>query len=252
MMVLLVAVIALSGCAVSAAHKVVTSHTAADRTMNCEAIETEILETQAIIDGINEDKDDVSGADVVDAVLWFPFNLVAKHYNYEAALEAADRRMARLYDLREAHECVASGSAAADVDEEKRSEPGAPAPLAPTPALGAPQAGAPVYLNQDEIDQLFAAGVKREVLARGSRQVIACARTRECVMGRMNLSLSISPLSEEGFFAITVPHRFYSDLASNRAKAQLDADGTISVVDYSYAKPATLMRFEGGGAPASQ
>ena len=45
LMVLLVSVIALSGCAGSAAHKVVTSHTAADRTMNCEAIETEILET---------------------------------------------------------------------------------------------------------------------------------------------------------------------------------------------------------------
>lgn len=106
----IIAAVALSGCAGSAAHKVVTANQAGDHIMTCDAIDTEIIKTQAIIDGVNRDKDDVSGADVVDGVLWFPFNLVAKHQNYNDALEAADRRIARLNELKSEKQCGATSA----------------------------------------------------------------------------------------------------------------------------------------------
>ena len=90
----------LGGCAGSASHKVVSSHTAGDEAMSCPQIEAEIVKTQVIIDGVNKDKEDISGADIVDGILWFPFNLIAKSQNYQNALEAADRRIQRLQQLK--------------------------------------------------------------------------------------------------------------------------------------------------------
>lgn len=95
----------MTGCAGSAAHKVVTANQAGDQKLTCEHLDQEIIKVQVIIDNVNKDKDDISGADVVDGILWFPFNLVAKHANYNDALEAADRRIAKLNELKERNGC---------------------------------------------------------------------------------------------------------------------------------------------------
>ena len=105
------------GCAGSASHDVVTANKAGDNEMNCQAIDSEIVKTQVIIDGVNKDKEDVSGADIVDGILWFPFNLIAKHHNYKDALEAADRRLEKLHELKRANGCRST-----DTEIKKRSD----------------------------------------------------------------------------------------------------------------------------------
>ena len=95
----------LTGCAGSASHKVLSSHQATDADLSCSQIDMEIAQAQTVIDGVNEDKDDISGADVVDGVLYFPFNLIAKHSNYDSALDAADRRISRLQELKTTNSC---------------------------------------------------------------------------------------------------------------------------------------------------
>lgn len=64
-----------------------------------------MVRVQAIIDGVAKDKDDVSGADVMDGILWFPFNLIAKNENYKNAMEAADARIATMKELKEDKQC---------------------------------------------------------------------------------------------------------------------------------------------------
>ena len=100
-----VAGLLLGGCAGSANHKIVTAYEAKDVELSCSDIDSEINKAQEVIDEVNKDKSDVSGADVVDAVLWFPFNLIAKSANYNKALEAADKRIARLSELRKEKGC---------------------------------------------------------------------------------------------------------------------------------------------------
>jgi hypothetical protein len=90
----------LSGCAGSASHTVLSVHEAEDDKLSCGSVDAQIVKAQAVIDGVNKDKSDVTGADVVDGLLWFPFNLIAKSINYKDALEAADRRIARLQELK--------------------------------------------------------------------------------------------------------------------------------------------------------
>lgn len=96
----------LSGCAGSASHKVVSANQAGDSDLTCKSIETEIVKTQVIIDGVNADKEDISGADVVDGILWFPFNLIAKNSNYNSSIEAADRRIEKLHELKKERGCT--------------------------------------------------------------------------------------------------------------------------------------------------
>jgi len=96
----------LTGCAGSANHEVVSAHQATDENMSCGQLTAEMVRTQAIIDGVIKDKEDLSGADVVDGVLWFPFNLIAKNSNYNAAMDAADRRIERLSELKTAKACA--------------------------------------------------------------------------------------------------------------------------------------------------
>ncbi|MES9898230.1 MAG: SHOCT domain-containing protein [Sedimenticola sp.] len=96
----------LSGCAGSANHKVLSAHEAEDTTLTCDKIDNEIIKAQVVIDGVNKDKDDLSGADVVDGILWFPFNLIAKSQNYDSAINAADRRIDNLQKLQNGNGCV--------------------------------------------------------------------------------------------------------------------------------------------------
>jgi len=95
----------ISGCAGSANHKIMTSYEASDTELSCSEIDAEVNKAQDVIDAVNKDKSDVSGADVIDGILWFPFNLIAKSANYNKALEAADKRMARLTELKREKGC---------------------------------------------------------------------------------------------------------------------------------------------------
>lgn len=95
----------LYGCAGSASHKVLTSYEQNDVNLGCEEIDTEIFKAQDVIDAVNQDKEDISGKDVIDGLLWFPFNLIAKSSNYNRALEAADARIERLTQLKNDKDC---------------------------------------------------------------------------------------------------------------------------------------------------
>ncbi|MCV6589190.1 MAG: SHOCT domain-containing protein [Marinobacterium sp.] len=103
-------IVLLSGCAGSANHDILVSHQAQDSHLGCKQINDEMVRTQVVIDGVNADKADVSGADVVDGLLWFPFNLIAKNNNYNSAMEAAGKRMARLTELQDEKNCAASST----------------------------------------------------------------------------------------------------------------------------------------------
>ncbi len=42
---------------------------------------------------------------MIDGILWFPFNLIAKNSNYKNALEAANGRILRLTELEKERSC---------------------------------------------------------------------------------------------------------------------------------------------------
>ena len=62
-----------SGCAGSATHDVVTAYQANDGSLSCSQIKSEMMKAQFVIDGVNRDKEDWTGADVIDGLLLFPF-----------------------------------------------------------------------------------------------------------------------------------------------------------------------------------
>ena len=90
----------LINCAGSATHDVVSAHKAGDTDMTCKELDSEIVRAQVIIDGVEKDKSGMSGADILDGMLWFPFNLIAKSQNYKNALNSADRRIERIEKLK--------------------------------------------------------------------------------------------------------------------------------------------------------
>ena len=92
--------IILINCAGSAQHDVVSAHKAGDTDMTCKELDQEIVRAQVIIDGVEKDKSGMSGADILDGLLWFPFNLIAKSQNYKNALNSADRRIERVEKLK--------------------------------------------------------------------------------------------------------------------------------------------------------
>ena len=102
---ILVLATGLTGCAGSADHDVLATHEARDSSLDCEGLKHEIWKAQSVIDAVNKDREDVSGADVIDGVLYFPFNLIAKSSNYEKALEAAGARIERLESLQKERDC---------------------------------------------------------------------------------------------------------------------------------------------------
>lgn len=81
------------GCAGSANHEVISPYRAGDETLTCVQLDAEITRTQAIIDGVSQDNADLGGADVIDGLLFFPFNPIAKSGNYKAAVDAAGKRI---------------------------------------------------------------------------------------------------------------------------------------------------------------
>lgn len=97
--------ILLAGCAGSASHEILTANNAGDDKLSCEQLDSETVKAQVVIDGVRKDQSDVSGKDVVDGVLWFPFNLIAKNSNYKNSLEAADKRLARIGEMKKERGC---------------------------------------------------------------------------------------------------------------------------------------------------
>lgn len=97
--------IIVSSCAGSAQHEVVSANKAGDSRLDCRELDAEIVRAQVIIDGVSQDKSGISGADWVDGLLWFPFNLIAKSQNYKNATQAADRRIGTLQDYKEKKNC---------------------------------------------------------------------------------------------------------------------------------------------------
>ncbi len=90
----------LINCAGSAQHDVVSAHKAGDTDLTCKQLDQEIVRAQVIIDGVEKDKSGMSGADILDGLLWFPFNLIAKSQNYKNSLNSADRRIERVEQLK--------------------------------------------------------------------------------------------------------------------------------------------------------
>ena len=97
--------LSLIGCAGSASHDVVSAYQAGDTSLSCGEIDQEIIRAQVVIEEVNEDKSGLSGPDVIDGLLYFPFNLAAKSQNYKNALSAADNRIERLENLKKDNEC---------------------------------------------------------------------------------------------------------------------------------------------------
>ncbi len=76
--VLIAIAIVLNGCANSASHRVIQSQKVSDDYLSCSEIRVEKRKAMSVINGVKQDKGDMTGADLVDGVLWFPFNVVAK------------------------------------------------------------------------------------------------------------------------------------------------------------------------------
>lgn len=95
----------LSSCANSAGHEVVTLNRQTDDVATCAQIKTEQKQVQAIIDEVNQDKNDLTPADVIDGVLWFPLNIVAKQANYASSLKAAKSRLEMLKTMSSERKC---------------------------------------------------------------------------------------------------------------------------------------------------
>jgi len=102
---LLLISIIVSACAGSAQHQVVSANRAGDANLDCRELDAEIVRAQVIIDGVSQDKQGISGADWVDGLLWFPFNLIAKNQNYKNATQAADRRIGVLQGYKSKKNC---------------------------------------------------------------------------------------------------------------------------------------------------
>ena len=107
--------VVLFGCANSASHKVIKTEQVGDTELSCSDIRTEKRKAQIIINGVEQDKADMTGADVVDGLLWFPFNVIAKQSNYSSATQAAEDRISYLTSLEIERGCK-SGSVSREED----------------------------------------------------------------------------------------------------------------------------------------
>ena len=94
-----------TACANSASHEVVMVNRSSDATMTCSEIKIEKSRLNTIIDGVEQDKKDMTGADVVDGLLWFPFNVIAKQSNYSNAVKAANQRLDYLKSIEREKGC---------------------------------------------------------------------------------------------------------------------------------------------------
>ena len=94
-----------SGCAYSANHTVLDNSNT-DSDLTCDQIQMQIVEAKEIIAGVEQDKTDVTGRDMIDGLLYFPFNIPVKKSNYNKATQAAKERIEILNQLLEEKNCV--------------------------------------------------------------------------------------------------------------------------------------------------
>ena len=97
--------ILISGCANSASHTVMQINKASDIDLSCKEIRIEKAKAQSVIDAVQQDKGDMTGADVMDGILWFPFNVIAKQSNYSEAVKAAEQRIEHLRLIEKENGC---------------------------------------------------------------------------------------------------------------------------------------------------
>lgn len=110
----------LSACANSASHEVVKVTSPSDAYLDCKDIRVAKANMNQIIDGVEQDKKDMTGADVVDGILWFPFNVIAKQANYTNSKKAATARLEHLTVLEHENGCkVKPKSKAASAPKKK-------------------------------------------------------------------------------------------------------------------------------------
>ena len=90
-----------------------------DTVLSCGQLRTEKRKVQVIINGVEQDQSDMTGADFVDGLLWFRFNVIAKQSNYSSAVNAAKGRIAHLTSLEMENVCLAgSGGMTAVADKD--------------------------------------------------------------------------------------------------------------------------------------
>lgn len=111
----------IMGCANSASHKVVRTEKIGDTSLSCSQLKTEKRKVQVIINGVEQDKADMTGSDLVDGLLWFPFNVIAKQSNYRSATKAAEERISYLTALELEHRCGADGNAIVNATADRES-----------------------------------------------------------------------------------------------------------------------------------
>lgn len=99
----IVLAILLSGCAGSAQHPVLQVTDVSG--LSCSQIKVEKQHAKDVIAGVKKDQDDVTGSDVFDTVMWFPFNMIAKDANYKEAVKAAQARIQALNAAAKSKKC---------------------------------------------------------------------------------------------------------------------------------------------------
>lgn len=96
-------ILSLTACAGSARHTV--PQTTVNPALTCQQIKTELDKLDKLEAAIKKDKATTDGRDVIDGVLFFPFNLMVKAGNYSAAEKAAKTRRAELENLEKSKHC---------------------------------------------------------------------------------------------------------------------------------------------------
>lgn len=109
--------VSILGCANSASHHVLKQEQVGDQYLSCKEIKTQKRKAQVVINGVEQDKNDMTGADVMDGILWFPFNVIAKHSNYSSATKAAEGRIEHLTLLEVENGCRQGNSNSTKEDD---------------------------------------------------------------------------------------------------------------------------------------
>ena len=99
----------LFGCA-DKSHTVINTYNPGDNNLTCAEIQNEVIKAELIIDAVKKDKESISGAEVLDAVMWGFIPAITKGQNHKKAVEAANARIERLEILKEKMQCASSNA----------------------------------------------------------------------------------------------------------------------------------------------
>ena len=82
----------LFGCA-DKSHTVINTYNPGDNNLTCAEIQNEVIKAELIIDAVKKDKKSISGAEVLDAVMWGFIPAITKGQNHKKAVEAANAEL---------------------------------------------------------------------------------------------------------------------------------------------------------------